>query len=342
MTETISKRTSLSAVLFLENLPMLAPLVASWVQHGHKIAAIVMADRPNAGMEWHVERLQGLMAPQWSFPIQVHRHAPGVPIIRLAAPIKWDRLRKRLAKLDADVLISAFFPRRIPETVFSLFRCGGVNLHPALLPHFRGPSPLLHLLLRDAWREYGGVTLHRMSPGLDEGAIIATAKMGEDEHWLDHPTLHRALAGAMANLVGNAVPAYCRGEVVAVPQMEGDFGWANDDVDVMVERDWTAERFRRLLLFYGDFPGVYLPVNEERVRLGAVMKVVGPPTGEPVRERCGTVEFDLRDARVACSGMSLRTWWALVRREWREQRSSFPPAIPFSYAMQVQAEPPTF
>lgn len=218
----------LKAVFFLEHLPLLAPLVAAWAQAGHRMSAIVMLRHSNSVLDWHAERLHAWYAPQWSLPTQVRRHAADAAIIRLPQPIEWNRLARRLAALEADVLISAFFPRRIPEALFSIFPCGGVNLHPALLPHFRGPSPLHHLLLQDAWREFGGVTLHRMSAGLDEGGIIATARLAE-EHWRERPALNRALAGAMANLVGRAVPAYCRGDAVEVPQPQGRFAWAGEE-----------------------------------------------------------------------------------------------------------------
>lgn len=325
----------LKAVFFMEHLPMLAPLIAAWAQAGHRISSVVMLKRPNSVLDWHAERLHAWYAPQWSLPTQVHRHTPDAAIIRLPQPIEWSSLARRLAALEADVLISAFFPRRIPEALFSIFPFGGVNLHPALLPYYRGPSPLQHLLLQDAWREFGGVTLHRMSVGLDEGGLIATAKLTE-EHWRDRQALNRALAGAMANLVGRAVPAYCGGEAPEVPQPQGGFMWTGEDVDMTVNKGWHAEHLKRLLTFFGRRPGVYLPIGEKRIELGSELMIIGRPTGEPPQRSNNSVEFDLMDARVSCARPS---WQELVESNFRSilaQHRSMPPDIPFSYAsMQI-------
>lgn len=321
----------LKAVFFLDQLPQLAPMLGAWTQAGNQVAAVVMMRRHNARLDWWLDRMRGIIAPQWSLPAAHARHAPRAPVIRLPRRIDWDGLEARMAALDADVLISAYFPRRIPENLLSAFRCGGVNMHPALLPCYRGPAPIHNMLLDDAWREHGGVTLHRMSAGLDEGEIIATARLPE-EHWRDGGTLNLALGGAMASLVAHAIPAFCRGEAVSIPQPASEFPWAGSDRIMTVDHDWQVERLERLLTFFGRTPGVYLSKGESLIKLGSILTVIGPPSEEPPLRRGQSVEFDVVDARVSCR----RPPW-LRRRSARmrtllEMRRHLPPDIAFQFA----------
>lgn len=73
-----------------------------------------------------------------------------------------------LAALEPTLLVSCFYPRRIPAPVLAL--APGVNVHPSDLPRWRGPDP--------AWwaiREgdpHTAVCVHDLAEGLDEGDVI--------------------------------------------------------------------------------------------------------------------------------------------------------------------------
>ncbi len=73
--------------------------------------------------------------------------------------------------LTPDLIISHIFPFRIPDDILALPSLGAVNIHPALLPKYRGTTTPF-------WLYYfgettGGFTLHRMVTGFDAGPILA-------------------------------------------------------------------------------------------------------------------------------------------------------------------------
>ena len=72
--------------------------------------------------------------------------------------------------LHPDVLVSAFFNQRIGAAVLAAPRVLAVNIHPSLLPDFRGVDPVFFARLRGAPRL--GVTLHRLDTGFDTGDIL--------------------------------------------------------------------------------------------------------------------------------------------------------------------------
>jgi methionyl-tRNA formyltransferase len=70
-----------------------------------------------------------------------------------------------------DLLVSAFFDQRLQEAALALPPRGCVNIHPSLLPSFKGVDPVLQARVQRADRL--GVTVHRMVPALDAGEILA-------------------------------------------------------------------------------------------------------------------------------------------------------------------------
>ena len=92
----------------------------------------------------------------------------GVPVTGLSGD--WSREIPLLERYVPDVILVSCFPWRLPDEVLSIPGLGCFNLHPSLLPAYRGPSPLY-------WQFRGkvskfGITLHRMSPQLDAGNIV--------------------------------------------------------------------------------------------------------------------------------------------------------------------------
>ncbi|MCA9873849.1 MAG: hypothetical protein KC441_09345, partial [Anaerolineales bacterium] len=78
--------------------------------------------------------------------------------------------RDCLAGLQPDIACVACFDRRIPGGVLAIPRHGFLNVHPSLLPDFRGPAPLFWTF-REGIRATG-VTVHFMDEGLDTGDIV--------------------------------------------------------------------------------------------------------------------------------------------------------------------------
>lgn len=73
-------------------------------------------------------------------------------------------------QFEVEVVVVACFPYRIPKSWLVKPKWGWLNLHPSLLPAYRGPSPLYWQIHRQ--ERQGGVTLHYMNAGLDRGDII--------------------------------------------------------------------------------------------------------------------------------------------------------------------------
>jgi methionyl-tRNA formyltransferase len=86
-----------------------------------------------------------------------------------------------LEKLKAyDLFIVASYGKIVPKVILDMPRYGVLNIHPSLLPKYRGPSPLQEQILND--EKNIGVTVMKMDEQIDHGPIIAQSKI-EIPNW---------------------------------------------------------------------------------------------------------------------------------------------------------------
>jgi len=77
---------------------------------------------------------------------------------------------RKLKKYKPELVISIFSRDIIPPSIFSFPKLGTVNLHPALLPKYKGVSPVFWCLAKGEKKT--GITLHYVDRGIDTGKII--------------------------------------------------------------------------------------------------------------------------------------------------------------------------
>ncbi len=138
----------------------------------------------------------------------------GLPIIqpeKLRLPEAMDQLRAWAPNL---IVVAAFGQILRPE-LLDLPKFGCINLHGSLLPRWRGAAPVQAAIL--AGDRETGVTIMKMDPGVDTGAILSRRYIPiapEDTAG----TLFAKLAPIAANLLLETLPRYLSGELLPQPQ----------------------------------------------------------------------------------------------------------------------------
>lgn len=84
-----------------------------------------------------------------------------------------DSLRQQVEKVKPDLMVIASFNRIIPEAIFSYPKLGAINVHPSLLPKYRGPYPINWAIIKD--EKEIGVSIHYLAAAADEGDILEQA-----------------------------------------------------------------------------------------------------------------------------------------------------------------------
>ena len=142
-----------------------------------------------------------------------------------------------LYNTEWDFFLVASYGRLLPKKILSLPRRGCLNIHPSLLPKFRGPSPYVSAILADE-RETG-VSLMLMEETMDTGPILAQARIAIDE--TDWPPsgllLSQMLFTEGANLLAEALPLLMLGELKLEPQRESAATYTRKykDADALVD-----------------------------------------------------------------------------------------------------------
>lgn len=163
-----------------------------------------------------------------------------IPAWRVSA-LKGESL-SLLVHLRPDLIVVACCPYRFPRTLLDLPKYGCLNLHPSLLPAYRGPEPLFWQARHDA-RETG-VTLHFLDAGLDSGDIVAQTRF-ERPDGLGGAALERQCAEAGAALLAAAVEQIQAGRPLPRrPQIEQQASYypRPGPADFIIPTTWPARR----------------------------------------------------------------------------------------------------
>src|SRR5713226_190567 len=102
-------------------------------------------------------------------PVKQAAEKAGLKIFQ-PAKLKDPETQAVLSKLDLDAIVVVAYGRIIPPWMIDLPRFGCVNLHPSLLPKYRGAAPIAWSLIRG--ERYTGITTMKIDPGLDTGDIL--------------------------------------------------------------------------------------------------------------------------------------------------------------------------
>lgn len=84
-------------------------------------------------------------------------------------------LIKTIKDLNADIAVVCSFNYKIPKILLESVKSGFINIHPSLLPKYRGPNPYSMPIIND--EKETGVTLHFMNEEFDKGELIFQKKM---------------------------------------------------------------------------------------------------------------------------------------------------------------------
>jgi methionyl-tRNA formyltransferase len=147
------------------------------VSNGTKIAARIVPGHPGTLRSFELVTEPPNTASRSNLPMARNQNTdqatipyPDVPTVIIHNHRAPD-LEAQLRAFDADLAVVCCYTRRIPTELVAATRLGGINLHPSLLPRYRGPDPLFWIYKHG--ERQTGVTIHRVDSGLDTGPILA-------------------------------------------------------------------------------------------------------------------------------------------------------------------------
>ena len=138
----------------------------------------------------------------------------GVPVIQPSSINSPEGLAG-LAGFRPDLLVVAAYGQILKPAVIAAGRMGAINVHASLLPKYRGAAPVAHAIM--AGETHTGVTIIRITPGLDAGEMLAREPLAIDPDETAGE-LESRLAPLGARLCLETVNRMAAGPVTGVPQ----------------------------------------------------------------------------------------------------------------------------
>ena len=163
---------------------------------------------------------------------------------------------EQLAGFHPDVIVVAAFGQILPQSVLDIPSYGCINIHPSLLPRFRGASPVVAAIL--AGDEFTGVSIMLMDKGLDTGPVLARAQIPISRQDTTG-SLTDKLSLIAAQLLLEVLPHWLRGELTPQPQNEAEATYSTPLSKGEGEIDWrlsAVEIWRRVRAFH-PWPGCF-------------------------------------------------------------------------------------
>lgn len=175
--------------------------------------------------------------------------------------------RDQIRALHPDIFVCFAYGHILGPKFFSLFRYGGINLHPSLLPKYRGATPVNAAILNRETET--GYTVQKMALGMDEGDIITqdtTTLTGTEtsETLLNLSALHGAISitNILRYIAKNkelppsrpqtGEPSYCK----MIKKEDGKINWSD-----------SAEKIDAQIRAYTPWPGCYCTSNGMQLRI---------------------------------------------------------------------------
>lgn len=164
-----------------------------------------------------------------------------------------------------DLFALASYGKILPQSVLGMPRLGALNVHPSLLPKYRGATPIQSAIRNGETTT--GVSIMLMDSGMDTGDIVLAEPLEilPDE---DYETLHDRLAFYGADLLGAAIDLAARDALRASPQSgEPTVTRPISKEDLTIDWSWPPERIVNTVRAYAPAPAARAVIDGETVKL---------------------------------------------------------------------------
>ena len=167
-------------------------------------------------------------------------------------------LKNKITSLKPDLFIVAAYGLIIPEELFKIPPKGAINVHPSLLPEYRGPSPIQTAIYQGD--NETGVTLILMTEKMDEGPIIKMQNVKIKNK--NYEELSNELANLGADLLIKTLPDWLEGKIKPIPQDESRATYTKiiKKEDGLIDFNKSAEEIERQIRAFSPWPGAYLKI----------------------------------------------------------------------------------
>ncbi len=232
-------------IVFMGSPDFAIPPLELLLLNGHEVAAVYTRTDKPAG------RGMVPVAP----PVKSAALSWNLPVVQVPG-LKNPGAVEQLAGFKPEAIVVAAYGRILPQEVLDIPCYGCLNIHPSLLPKYRGASPVTAAIL--AGDEFAGVSVMRLDAGMDTGPVFSRARIPVMP-WDTTGSLAPKLVQIGARMLLEILAQLPRGKVFPEPQNDAEASYTAGITKEEGKIDWklpAAEIWRRVRA-YQPWPGAY-------------------------------------------------------------------------------------
>ncbi len=174
------------------------------------------------------------------------------------------------------ICVVADYGKILPQALLDLKTVDFINIHPSLLPLFRGPAPLQNTILNDSRNT--GVTIIQMDDKMDHGPIVAQKEFSIDENIWPCSTLELStiLAKVSADLLVETLKKYEDGQVIYLAQDHDKATYtkmiSKSDAEIFPDKEPMDEMYRKYQAYKLWPEAFYINKDGKRVKVKKMSK----------------------------------------------------------------------
>jgi methionyl-tRNA formyltransferase len=253
-------------IVFMGSPAFAVPALQSLMSNKYDISAVFTQPDKKTG------RGQQVMA----CPVKQYAVSMGLNVVQ-PETFKDQAEVEKLRALAPDIIVVAAYGQILPDSVLQIPKYKSINIHPSLLPKYRGPSPVTAAILNgDALT---GVTIMLVEKKVDSGPILSFREMavGEED---TTGTLTGRLAILGAEMLVETIPGWVAGKIQPVVQDESlaSYTKMENKEDGKLKWDLPAVELWRMIRAYQPWPGCFTTWNNARLK---IIKAIPLPDTSP-------------------------------------------------------------
>ena len=245
--------TSSSKLVFFGTEDFSLPSLTALVEAGYGVVAVVTKPDARRG------RKSELVMPA----IKAYALEHKIPVLQ---PQKLGDITDELVTLQANAAVLVSYGKIIPQRVINVFSpIGIINIHPSLLPSYRGPAPIEAAIINGD--KETGISIMQLTLGMDEGPVFFQERISLTGNETK-PELYKTFSQRGAELLLQTLPDILSGSLKPKPQENDGVSYTtllskeDGKLDPLTDDAYACERKVRAYL---GFPKTTLRVQNNDV-----------------------------------------------------------------------------
>jgi len=265
-----------------------APVLQSLISSGYTIAAIVS------------HHSDGQSRSNRTLEVAEIANEYGIPVL---LPNRPSEIKDILSEYDAVAGVLVAYGRIIPQDIIDIFPKGIINIHPSLLPLYRGSTPIESAILNGDNKT--GISIMQLSAGMDEGPVYSqvSVSIGPNETKFD---LYTTLSILSAKLLIDTLPSILNESIEPHEQDSSKATYTKllSKADAkLTPQAFTAQELERQVRAYLGFPKSKITILNKDIIITKAHVSQEPKT--PLSILCKDGEYLEIDELIGPSGKTM-------------------------------------